>query len=197
MSMNLEIFSKHHISFIWTGTHPDRIISGSLSKKLIHTFKTLSKLLRTLLLKSKFNHGFLISFIFFMEIIKNLQEKYGWLSSVVAKKSLNLYKKLTKDSNSKICTKIIMIMMKMQLLLMEKWVVVAVWRRMFTKLWRLFKEKLNSNPEEQISMLISTIYYTDNGVQLVCVKFSITLQITLTIMFPFQQLRQSSSFIHI
>lgn len=197
MSTNWETFFIHNTSFIWTGIRQDRIISDSHSRKLILTSKTLLKLLRTSLLKSKFNHGFLISFIFFMVIIKNLQEKYGWPSSVVAKKSLSLYKKLTKDSNSKICTKIVMIMMKSNLLLMEKWVVAAVWRRMFIKLWRLFKGKLSLNPEEQISMPISTIYYTDNGPQSVCVKFSITLQITLTIMFPFQRLRQSSFFIHI
>lgn len=180
MLINWEIFTLNHTRNTWTDTHPDLIISDSLNKKLILTLKTLLKLFKISSPKIQFNHGFLTIIKFYMKIMNNLQEKYGCLFSVVDNRSLNLYKKLIKDSNSKICTRTLMMLTSIQLLSEE-----AVWKRTFIKLWRLFKDKLSWNLGERTSQLISILFCINNWVQLEFVKFSVVLITIQTIVYIF------------
>ena len=180
MLINWEIFTLNHTRNTWTDTHPDLIISDSLNKKLTPILRTLLKLFRISSPKTQFNRGFLTIIKFYMKIMNNLQEKYGCLFSVVDNRSLNLYKKLIKDSNSKICTRTLMMLTSIQLLSEE-----AVWKRTFIKLWRLFKDKLSWNLGERTSQLISILFCINNWVQLEFVKFSVVLITIQTIVYIF------------
>lgn len=157
MLTNLETFTRNPINNTWTGILPDHTISGSHSNKLTLTSKTLLKLFRILLLNSRLSHGFLTIIKFYMKIMNNLQEGCGWLSSVVTKKSFNHWKRLTKDSSFKTCTRTFMMKVITQHLLAEE-----VWKRTFIKSWRLLKDKSSWNQEEQTLLHTSTLFYTNN-----------------------------------
>ena len=173
MSTNLETFTQGPINNTWTGILPDLTISDLRNRKLTLTSKTLLKLFRILLLNSQLSHGFLTIIKFYIKIMNNLQEDCGCLSSVVEKKSFNPCKRLTKGSSFKICTKTVMVITNTQHHLGEE-----VWKRTYIKLCRLLKGKLSLNPEGQTLLHTSTLFYTNNWVQLVSGKY-LTVLITI------------------
>lgn len=188
--MNLETFTQDLINNTWTGILPDHTISDSHNKRLILTSKTLLKLSRILLLNNRLSHGFLTIIKFYIKIMNNLQEDCGCLCLAVVKKSFNHWKRLTKDSSFKICTRTIMMTITQHRL--EKGV--EVWKRMCIKLWRLSKDKLSLNPEGQILLHTNTLFYTNSWPRLESGKYStvsITIQAT---QYTFLQMKLSLCF---
>lgn len=149
MLTNWGICTLNIIRSIWIGILTGHGILDSRRRKLIHTLKTLLKLCKTLYTKRISHLGSLIKIMSYKVIMKNSLENCGWLSSIVVKKSLNHWKKSTKDSNSKTCTKTLMIMMKVQLAIPPKSILVAVWRKTLEKWCRLWKVRCNWSQEEQ------------------------------------------------
>lgn len=166
MLTNLETFTRNPINNTWTGILPDLTTLDSHSNKLTLTSKILLKSFRILLLNNRLSHGFLTIIKFYIKIMNNLQEGCGCLSSVVAKKSFNHWKRLTKDSNFKTCTRTTMTTMITQHLLAKE-----VWKRTCIKSWKLLKDKLSLNQEEQTLLHINTLFYTNNWVRLESEKY--------------------------
>ena len=190
MSTNFEIFTQNPINNTWTGILPDLTISDLHNKRLILTSKILLKLFRILLLNNRLSHGFLTIIKFCIKIMNNLREDCGCLCLAVVKKSFNHWKRLTKDSNFKICIRTITMTITQHRLEKE----VEVWKKMCIKLWRLLKDKLSLNPEEQILLHTNILFYTNNWARLESGRYSTVLITIQATQYTFLQMKLNLCF---